>query len=115
MQIRLNGWQRIGVVISVVWVLSVGGCGALEQVREGHSTYYFVDTVIVPVPPVKELNRPGRLLSDEEFLGLRTEHHFRVDRLIAAMLVPVALFWVLAYACVFVVRWVAAGFRKNGT
>ena len=115
MQIQLNGWQRIGVVLSVVWMLSVGGYGALEHVQGGEPTYYFIDAVKVQLPQAKDLARPGRLLSEEEFLGYRVERHFRLDRLIAAMLVPVVLFWVLAYVCVYVVRWIATGFRKNGT
>lgn len=115
MRIGLNGWQRIGVVFSVLWVLSVGGLGALEHVQEGEPTHYFVDTVKVQLPPAKDLNRPGRFLSEEEAFGYRVERHFRAGRLIATMLAPIALFWALAYICVFIVRWVVAGFRRNGT
>ena len=112
---RLNGWQRIGVALSVVWTLSVGGCGAVEYLQEGESTSYFVDSVRVALPLAKDLDRPGGLIPLEEALGYRVDRHFRVDRLLAAILVPVVLFWVFAYVCVFVVRWVAAGFKKNGT
>lgn len=114
MRIRLNGWQRIGVALSVAWMLSVGGCGALEYVQEGKPTYFFVDTVMVQLPLVQDWDRPSRTFSDEEVSG-RAERHFKVDRLIAAMLVPVVMFWVLAYVCIFVVGWVATGFKKNGT
>ncbi len=114
MRIRLNGWQRIGVALSVVWILSVSGCGALEYVQEGKPTYFFVDTVMVQLPPATNLDRPDRSLSHEEVFG-RADRHFRVDRLIVILLVPVVLFWALAYVCIFVVRWVAAGFKKNGT
>src|SRR3990172_3396073 len=114
MRVRLNGWQRIGVVLSVVWALSIGGLGALEYAQEGDPTHYFVDTVKLDLPPAKDVNRPGRLLSFEEVVGYRVEHHFRTDRLIVVILVPVILFWAIAYVCVLVVRWVAAGFRKNG-
>jgi hypothetical protein len=115
MRIRLNGWQRTGVVLSIVWMLSIGGCGALEYLQVGEPTYYFVDTVEVHLPPAKDVDRPGRELSLEEFMGIHAERHFRVDRLIAAMLVPLVLIWAFAYVCVFVIRWVAAGFKKNGT
>lgn len=108
---RINGWQRIGIVLSVAWVLSVGGYGAFEHVKGGE-TYYFVDTVKVNLPQAKDLVGHGPF-SDEEVFGYRIERHFKFDRLIAAMLVPVALFWVLAYICVYVARWIMAGFRKN--
>lgn len=115
MRIPLNGWQRIGVALSVVWILSVGGCSALEYVQKGEPTHYFVYTVNVDLPPVKDLDQPGRILSYGEWLGFRAESRFRVGRLIAAMLVPVVVCWAFAYVCVFVVRWVVAGFKKNGT
>jgi hypothetical protein len=96
-------------------VLSIGGWGAVEYAHEGDPTYYFVDTVKVPLPPAQDANRHGRLLSLEEFVGYRVDHHFRTDWLIAAMLVPVILLWAIAYVCVLIVRWVAVGFKKNGT
>ena len=111
MRNRLNGWKRIGIALSVIWMLSVGSCGALEYLNVGTPTHYFVDTVLVEVPPSKESER-SRQFTTEEVFG-REVRHFRVDRLIAALIVPVVLFWVLIYACIFVVRWVAAGFRKN--
>ena len=102
-------------MLSLAWMLAVGGYGALEYVQDGEPTYYFVDSVKVHLPPAKDLDRPGRILTDEEFLGHRAERHFRVDRLVAALLAPVVLFWAFSYVCIFVVRWVAAGFKKNGT
>jgi hypothetical protein len=114
MRLRLNGWQRIGVFLSVVWALSVGALGSLEYAQNGNPTHYFVETVKVPVPEPKNMNRPGGTFSLEEFLGYRAEYHFSFGRLIAGMLVPIAVLWCIAYIGVLVVRWVAAGFKKNG-
>ena len=114
MRLQLNGWQRIGVVVSLIWALSVCALGSLEYAQNGDRTHYFFDTVKVPVPQPKDMNRAGGL-TVEEFFGYRVEYHFSFGRLIAAMLVPIAVLWCIAYIGVLIVRWVAAGFKKNGT
>ena len=94
-------------------MLSVSGCGALEYLQEGKPTYYFVDTVRVQVPP-SDLKGPGPFSDEDVGLG-RAEHHYRLDRLLFTVFGPVVMLWVFAYVCVFVFRWIAAGFKKNGT
>jgi hypothetical protein len=89
----------------------VGGIAAIEFAHGGAGTQNFVDIVKVDVPTPKAEDRPGGLLTFEEFSGFRTYTHFRVDRLLAAMFVPVLAFWALAWLCVFVFRWVVAGFK----
>ena len=124
---RLNGWQRIGVALSVVWILSVGGRGALEYLQGSAESnyamkflpaigedYYFADSIQIPVPMPKNTH-VGSIITYDEGRGFRMEHHFRIDHLFVAMLAPVVLLWVFTYLSVFVARWVAAGFKKNST
>jgi hypothetical protein len=124
---RLNGWQRIGIVLSVVWILSVGGRGALEYLQGSGEPYYamrflpalgedyyFADSIQIPVPPPKDTH-VGSFVTFEEARGFRIEHHFRIGYLVAAVFAPVVLLWLFAYLSVFVVRWVRAGFKRNDT
>ena len=132
---RLNGWQRIGVILSAAWMLLAAGRGALEYLHPSEEPNYLDDSVKVQVPVAKkDIGQPGRWLSDEEFglgqpgrlltdkeVGIpdvysyRIERNFRVDHLLVAILAPVILFWGFAYACIFLLRWVLAGFNKNST
>lgn len=110
MQKRLNGWQRIGLVISVLWLLLIGMWAAIECVQKGEQAYYFFETTKINLPVV---NESKRLLTDEEVRGYRIERHFRPERLIITMFISIALFWILVYVGVYVVRWIVAGFKKT--
>lgn len=99
----------------MMWALSIGALGFFEYVQDGGSTHYFVDTTKVAVPQTENANRSGRSLSFEDFVGYRAEHYFSFSRLVAAMLVPIIAIWCIVYIGVFVVRWVAVGFKRKGT
>jgi len=108
--IRLNGWHRIGIVLSLVWVVFVCGYAAHEYLERGAST-----TLLIEVTPDKAsmVDKQGRVL---DYFELKTgEPRLLIVPLIAATLVPLALAWAIVYLCVFAFRWVAAGFRSKQT
>ena len=49
-RIRLNGWQRIGVVLSFVWVVCVGGEYWNETVQGPLSNRWVTDTIVAREP-----------------------------------------------------------------
>lgn len=108
---RVNGWQRIGVVASVGWLLYVATWVGLDYLFEGRAPAPFVESV-QSVPPASGSLHPGQRLTIEEFAGV-VEHNFRIDRLLLVLFVPVALLWAISYAVVFIVSWVVAGFKKQ--
>jgi len=117
-RIQLNGWQRIGAILSLLWVVSVCGYAVSEYSERGPRTAYFVEMVKVGVAPTGDSadSQTGkrRTLSFEDFVG-RFEPRLMIDRLIAAIALPLIAAWALVYLGIIAVRWVAAGFRKNGT
>lgn len=113
--LELGGWQRIGIVVSIVWALSVGGVGVYQylqvtgylQTHEEH--FYFADSRSIPVrTPYRGLG----LYSLDEARGFRVEHEFRSDKVLGAIFVPIVLSWVLVYLCVLAARWVKVGFKR---
>ena len=119
MRIRVNGWQRIGVVLSLLWVIFVCGLGGYEYIQGPSDMHYFIGTVKADATsaPAKNSDKPKggkpRILSFEEFAGPPAIRTFMFGRFITALIVPLVFGWVIAYLCIFVVRWVAAGFKKK--
>ncbi len=135
---RLNGWERIGLVISVIWlayVLFLGALGLTGQAPFGSITKGKESTSYTPAQcsaPWPE-RAPGDSISLSEAMGAcppgSTEispakrevtstpdvREFFFGRLLFAAIVPLLVFWFLAYASVRTFKWVAAGFKGNAT
>jgi hypothetical protein len=125
---KLNGWQRIGVVITGVWVIFVLLSGAVGLINLERGQGPFVETVkgtparcTTPAPPAKPEQKsftfeeahgcaPGALVE-----GTQGHSRFMWGALAIAAVAPAILAWLLAYAVVAIVRWVAKGFRGKAT
>ena len=100
---RLDGWQRIGVVLSVVWVV-VGGTWGWRHAHDKIDEEFRAC--------VRAFETPA------EFQACR-ETRFRaivVPRGYSAALIalaPIAVVWLLVYALVALVRRVRRGFRPS--
>lgn len=108
---RLNGWQRIGVVLSVLWVFFVCGYSVYEYVRGGSGTRYLIEMVRADNMP---FSKPP---SFEDF---DQKPRIKVGFLFAAIVGPLALVWGMADLVIIAARWIvvlfhwiAAGFRKK--
>ena len=107
---RLNGWQRIGVVLSALWILIVSGYAIFELMQGPNSAMLFVQMV------VSKTQEPVSALAGNQFRDLvPVEAQLRYGRLIIVVIMPVAVGWVLASGLVWTIRWIAGGFRSNDT
>jgi len=109
--IRPNGWQRIGIVLSVAWLVFLAMDVASEYTGAYSGHREFVRMKVVR-PPASASSSPDGSLSLDEVLGVR-EPRVRWRHLAIASLVPIGAGWVLAYAFVYTVRWIAAGFQRR--
>jgi hypothetical protein len=89
---RLNGWQRLGIVLSALWVL-VGGLWGR------HLTVAPYFDCIKSAPNIDTMNFCERYLQDWGSTAM----------LIA--LVPIPIAWLLVYIVVWTVRWIRRGFQ----
>jgi hypothetical protein len=109
--LRLNGWQRIGVVASVVWILIVlyaAWDGAAKKATSRYTTAYREcieapnsdwDRCATLTRPILEKHPPYKAFLEED------------ESYVAPLaLLPVALGWLIAYGLVALVRWIRAGF-----
>ena len=87
---QLNGWQRIGVIVSVLWVLRIA-VSAVSFVR----------------PHIYDPDSLSFLESVSCLLG--GPPHVVV--IFVAAVIPIAGGWLLIYAVIKTVKWVAGGFN----
>lgn len=106
---RLNGWQRIGVILSLVWAILVCGYAGYEYAQWGAETQILIQVTPDKAPVV---DKRGSIVDYVEFRS--GEPSLLWWRLLAAVVTPMVVAWIIAYLCVFTVRWVIAGFKKYG-
>jgi len=103
---RLNDWQRIGIAASIIWAIGAPmylDSAAREEASAAFLRYY---KACRDVPSIcseqasrqRDIVPRYRLLTDKANVAV-------------VSLVPIVLGWLLAYALVYLGRWIRAGFR----
>ena len=104
---RLNGWQRIGLVLSALWGLFVTVFFALEYAGGGgifDTRPHFINTLLVDDPL-----DPSFLDSFSLFLGRPP----KFVMVLVTVVLPIVGGWLLAYMVVWTLKWVMAGFKER--
>jgi hypothetical protein len=115
---RLNGWQRIGIVLSILYTVIAAWVAVVERngsIRYAYDRTYYNCKHPSPVA--------GKALSDIPFTDEVCDQRATAARLdeietghpftdFAMTLIPVPVLWVLMYGIVYTVRWIAVGFKK---
>ena len=102
MQVRLNGWNRLGIVISVLWLACVGAEYYVEKSEGPFGRGWLTETIIT------KTGEPASVLKDNEFRDLVPADQFaNLNRILLVSLVPIAALCIFG----FLWSWVRAGFR----
>jgi hypothetical protein len=109
---QLNGWQRIGVVVSVAWII---GAGLYQRNADVHRAQAAMTL------SYKACTEALRYSANQDFGkcmdGASKDFGIWMDgswaNVASTALIPVPLGWALAYAMIAVWRWIAAGFRRK--
>lgn len=114
---KLNGWKRVGIIASVVWILGAGAYTYNSQIDEASEvissdhvacdSYLAGKTGDARTTGFDECNKHA----NDSLAVVITD-----ARLGAALVafVPVPLGWSLTYLVLFLVRWVKRGFMRVG-
>jgi hypothetical protein len=105
MRIRLNGWQRIGIVISVLWFIGGGIWGNDRGLHEGDWTVSDYKNCLDTHPN----DWPGCQQKSEKNYIWATRNHWYSAAIFAV--VPIPIGWLLAWGLVSLTRWVRRGFN----
>ena len=105
---KLNGWRRIGVIVSIIWAI---GAAFFERKRQ-------VDSVNELL--VTQLNHCSPAFTDECFNLAHKLHSdliafgsLRVADILFVSLGPILVGWLTAYLAIKVFFWVKTGFQSN--
>jgi hypothetical protein len=120
---RLNGWQRIGVVASVMWVVAGGWYEfhAIQQREDAEitarakaadrrcrETEKMLEDLNIKSAPKDCLGEDLRTVNRATEAVPSRESRWKVA---AVAILPIPFGWLIAYALIAIGRWIAAGFR----
>lgn len=98
---KSSGWTRLGIVLSVLWMLLISGIALCEL-----SSWAPLGKIVIMQPAVLT----GGFVDD---LGLLEKPSLNVYRLAKALLVPVFIAWIAVYLMAHATRWVYKGFKRH--
>jgi hypothetical protein len=114
---RLNGWQRIGIVLSVLWAI-IAAFHEMEEINRRYDAAF--SSAFSPVyQRCRDIQDRNNLPADGEACkeeaarataGVQMESGWNIA---IAALVPIPVFWLIAYALVGLVRWIRRGFKPS--
>lgn len=108
---RLNGWQRIGIVLSVVWILGAGIYQRSSDIKKAQDFASFSYRVCADATG---LNR--NLILSDCLKQSQKDYEIWIKpswaNVAAISLVPIPIFWLIAYGLIKIYRWVKVGFKQ---
>jgi hypothetical protein len=105
---RLNGWQRIGIVVSVVWILGISGWLWYSIREEQNVTAEIHLSTCLDLPTSNPDTCQSNWVKE-----IRTYRRDLCGFDLAFSLVPVLLSWASVYGVLWIVRWVRDGFVSS--
>jgi hypothetical protein len=123
-KMRLNGWHRIGILISVIFMIGSAFYQRLEQAELEilrHRVAYLGKSICVenaraniPAPPAGfVLDAETACINDYEKAidGIFAFTNIKMMDIIYHAIFPVLAAWIIAYFLIFTFRWIRRGFE----
>jgi hypothetical protein len=107
---RLNGWQRIGIVASVIWAVGAPIYMDNTAERDAYHRWFSAYDLCRDVPTNEPEVCVQRVSKAHDNVP---RYHFTSANGAFVALAPIPLGWLLAYALVYLMRWIRAGFAPS--
>jgi len=110
MKKKLNGWQRIGILASVIWMLGAYVYTFSSTQNDDIKMNVLVDESCLAARP------PGASMKPcDDAMHAQVMRDLPGERKWAAVvaLVPIPFAWGFCYLAVFLVRWIKRGFARS--
>lgn len=109
--VKLNGWKRLGIIGSFVWILGAGICTfvVVDDARIATASGFTLRCEEAPDGSLRGSAKCDALSTD--YLA-GTEYQPWIESAVVAF-VPVPLGWGFAYLVLLLARWVKRGFARS--
>jgi hypothetical protein len=106
MSTHFGGWQRLGIVVSILWLVSVSTY-ALRELKSATPNQYLYFVQFVP----GSVSDPNTHIINSKPVGniVWDEAQLKKGTWLAVSLLPVVMMWTMGYS----IAWIQAGFRKK--
>ena len=109
---KLNGWLRIGIVLSVLWVLVAGVYTNKMVTDQGKSTRSLIYSLCLNEnAQSRDFDYKTCSKRADEFYDSAVQH--RLQDVLGIALIPVPIFWLFGFIIFRVYRWVKKGFTAQ--
>jgi len=107
---RLNDWIRIGVVVSLVWMLYIAGAVVWEYIQHHPNASNFIEW--------RGEKTGESYISLEKTTGpfvdlVPLSATLKIVWFVTALLAPILVFWIVVIMLVYTVRWISNGFERT--
>lgn len=106
---KLNGWQRIGIVASCLWILSAGYDHVQTIIKNQNYLISRIDSSCS-----KSTQKEKTCLDDEVKEIIETYNGLSlhsIETFLINVVAPIILAWGFVYLMLFVYRWIRRGFQ----
>jgi hypothetical protein len=106
---RLSGWQRLGLVLTLAWMVSFVGMSRVWVIHQAAASYsYTLQTCRAHQDVTERLS-----CSQAADAVFNSDTKPRWVRSLLAAAWPVPLFWMLGWLAIWAGRWVRQGFEED--
>ena len=105
---RLNRWQRIGIVLSMLWAVVAGLWGNHIAIQEGGAIPIAHYKLCISQPDYDD-DQCSATFDEEYAVGVGDHWAFAA----MAGLAPIPVAWLLVYIVVWTARWIRRGFQPS--
>lgn len=103
---KLNGWQRIGVILSILWMLGAAIQTRNEQIEHARKMLDLNSTLCASMTHLECLS-----ISNSKYTADLAVDAFKLMEILIYALAPMLFGWLFAWLAIVVYRWVRVGFQ----
>ena len=104
----LNGWQRIGIILSVLWSLFIVGLASNAYIEFLKNEECLAEET--------KLKETGKWTLPEGFTSCSKAAELKKPPLVSVLgflLLPIVAGWLIAYVIVWTTKWIVSGFKES--
>lgn len=109
--VKLSGWNRIGITLSIIWLLLIWTYTLIEYHQEETETTFFRYVVDDKSKPIWGTIEP----SGKTAKAVPLKRVLCLNPFLAISFIPIIGVWLISYVAFWTIRWISKGFKNKST